>query len=313
MFFISEFLMNILEFIYRFIGNYGWSVILFTLVVKTAVLPFDVKQKRSMRKMTAVQPKMTALQNKYKNDQETLNRKLNELYRKEGISPMAGCLPMILSMVILFCMFDAMRVFANMQTVQMVMDMQAGTFDPSQFQSFMWIKNVFQPDSFMSTIIPSLGDTLAAVTDIGGNAILTKENIEMVRAFLQSPEYATFAAEYGAAGTYVYQANMLFWTIQIPTQFNGLFLLPVIAAVTSFLSSKVLQMTGGQSNANDQAQATNKMMMWMMPIMSLFFCASSSAAFALYWVMANVIQIAQQLILNWYFSKEDAKKPEEVV
>ena len=120
--FISSFLKTVLEWIYALVGNYGWSVILFTVLIRAILLPLDVKSKRGMRAMSAVQPKMQALQKKYANDKEKLNQKMNELYRKEKINPMAGCLPMLIQLPILFCMFTAMRVVANEETVRMVMN-----------------------------------------------------------------------------------------------------------------------------------------------------------------------------------------------
>ena len=120
--FISSFLKTVLEWIYALVGNYGWSVILFTVLIRAILLPLDVKSKRGMRAMSAVQPKMQALQKKYANDKEKLNQKMNELYRKEKINPMAGCLPMLIQLPILFCMFTAMRVVANEETVRMVIE-----------------------------------------------------------------------------------------------------------------------------------------------------------------------------------------------
>ena len=310
MFPISAFLKYVLEIIFRFVGNYGWSVVLFTLLVRVVLLPLDIKQKKSMRSMSELQPKLALLQKKYANDKEKLNVKMNELYRKEKVSPLAGCLPMLLSMPILFCMFDAMRVVANEHTVQMLLNMQNGTFDPSQFQSWLWIKNVYQPDSFFSTIIPLISDPLTSISAIDGT-LLTPENIESVKAFLGSPEYRVIAEQYGAAGTYVYQAPILFWTINIPTQFNGLFILPILAAGSQFLSSKLL--TPANAAQTPETQSTNKMMTYMFPLVSIFICASSTAAFSIYWVAVNLIQIVQQAALNWYFARQDAPKPEEVV
>lgn len=306
MFFFSAFLKDILEFIVRFVGNYGWAVVLFTLLIRLVVLPLDIKSKKAMRRVTLLQPKMEALQKKYANDKDKLNQKMSELYRKEKVNPMSSCLPMLISFPILICMFDAMRALANEHTVQMLLNMMDGSFDPSQFQSWLWIKNVFQPDSFMATIIPAVNDTLPAISELGGSTVLTAENLAAVRAFLTTPEYAQIAAQFGA-DQFVYQAPALFWTISIPAQFNGLFILPVLAFVTQFLSTKLLSV--GQTQ---QQQQQNKMMNWLFPIMSIFFCATSNAAFAIYWVAVNIIMMAQQYLLNWYFDKR-TPKTEEVV
>lgn len=310
MFFISAFLKDVLEYIYRFVGNYGWSVVLFTLLIRLVVLPLDIKSRKSMRRMAVVQPKMEAIQKKYANDRDKMNQKMNELYRKERVNPLSGCLPMLLSLPILFCMFDAMRVVANEHTVQMILNMMNGTFDASQMQSFMWIKNVYQPDSFMASIIPAVGDKLAQIAHVGGSSILTQENIDAVRAFLNTDAYRAIAEQFGAS-TYVYSAPLLFWTIQIPAQFNGLFILPLLAGASQFFSSKLMTPTGQAQSA--QQQQTNKMMTWFFPIFSIWICSTSTAAFSIYWVAVNILQIVQQYFINLYFERQDKAKPEEVV
>ena len=149
---INVFFMNALNWIYGWVGNYGWAVVIFTLLTRLVLMPLDVKSRRSMRATTRIQPKVQALQKKYANDKDKLNQKMMELYKKEHVSPTAGCLPLLLQWPILIFMFTAMRVVANEHTVQMILDLRDG-IQPT-FQSWLWIKNVFQPDSFGSTILP---------------------------------------------------------------------------------------------------------------------------------------------------------------
>lgn len=305
---ISSTLKSILDFIVGIVGNYGWSVVIFTLLIRLVLLPLDIQSKKSMKRMSSVQPKIDALNKKYAKDKDKLNQKMQELYKQEGINPLSGCLPMLLQFPILICMFTAMRVAANEQNVQMLLDMMNGK--EVVFQSWLWIKNVFQPDSFMSTIIPAIGDKLTTLQGVNGSSILTLENLELVRNFLTTPEYAKIAAQYGA-DTMRFSAPLLAWTISIPMQFNGLFILPLFAAASQFLSSKLLS---AQQPANASTQSSNQMMQWMMPIMSIVFCATSNAAFAIYWVAVNIIQIAQQYLLNLYFDRKNGTgKPEEVI
>jgi len=311
---ISSLLKQVLDFIFGVVGNYGWSVIIFTLLIRLLVLPLDIKSKQSMRKTQVLQPKLQAIQKKYANDKEKLNKKTQELYKAEGINPLAGCLPMLISMPVLMCMFTAMRVMANEQIVQMLLNLKDG-IEPV-FQNWFWVKNVFQPDSFMASIIPMFGDPLSQIQGVNGSAILTAENVAMAKNFVQSAEYSAIAAQFGAsADTLRYTAKLLMWDIKIPLEFNGLFILPILAAATSLLSSKLLN--AGQkpqpAAQGDQAQQTNKMMTMMMPLMSLFFCATSNAAFSIYWVFVNIIQIVQQYLMNVYFERKDAQESGEIV
>ena len=296
--FISTFLKDVLSYIDQVVGNYGLSVILFTFLIRLLMLPLDIKSKKSMKAMERVKPEMDRLQKKYAQDKEKLNRKMSELYKQEGVSPLSGCLPMLLQMPILFCMFTAMRVVANEKTVEMLLGMMNGT-EPV-FERFLWIKNVFQPDAFWATVIPRNESALAAIRAVNGSAWLTQENLELVKSFLSSEEYGSWLARYGA-DTIRYSAPLLMWTLSIPTQFNGLFILPLLSSVSSLAMNKLQPQTA----ATEEQKQTSKMMTYMWPIFSIWICASSTSAFAIYWVAANVIQVAQNWAVNLYFARKD--------
>ena len=319
---MSGLFQSILEWIFRWVGNYGWSVVVFTLFIRLLMLPFDIKSKKSMRAMNKIQPKVALLQKKYANDKEKLNLKLNELYRKEHVSPMASCLPMLITLPILWFMFAAMRNMANEHTIQMILNI-AETGEVPAMQSWLWIKNVFQPDSFMSTILPKVGDTLKTIVPVSGSAILTEANIAAARDFLATEQYAAIAAQYGANAFTSIQLNLVLFrpVLTLPTSFanlfqyaNGLFILPVLAAVSQFLMTKFTNGNNLKKDENvpeEQQAAANAMnsgfMKWFFPLFSLWICAGYNAAFAIYWMAANVIQVVQQIIVNWYFDRQDRK------
>ena len=319
---MSGLFQSILEWIYRWVGNYGWSVVVFTLLIRMVMLPFDIKSKKSMRAMNKIQPKVALLQKKYANDKDKLNLKLNELYRKEHVSPMASCLPMLITLPILWFMFAAMRNMANEHTIQMILGI-AETGEVPAMQSWLWIKNVFQPDSFMSTILPKVGDTLKTIVPVSGSSILTEANIAAARDFLATEQYAAIAAQYGANAFTSIQLNLVLFrpVLTLPTSFanlfqyaNGLFILPVLAAVSQFLMTKFTNGNNLKKDENvpeEQQAAANAMnsgfMKWFFPLFSLWICAGYNAAFAIYWMAANVIQVVQQIIVNWYFDRQDRK------
>ena len=284
-------------------------------LIRLCVLPLDIKSRRGMYAMNRVQPKMQELQKKYADDKDKLNRKMMELYRKEHVSPTAGCLPLLLQWPILIFMFTAMRVFANEQTIQMLLNMKDG-IEPT-LQSWLWIKNVFQPDSFTASILPAIGDQLQTITAVGYSKVLTAENIEAARAFLASSDYAMKAATYGAEAFKQIQLNFLIIrpTLMLPTSIanlfqyaNGLFILPILAGVSQFVMNSV--MSGKQTKkpeAGDNPMNLNSgFMKWFFPLFSVWICASSNAAFSIYWMAVNVISIIQTVILNKYFERKDA-------
>lgn len=319
---INALFVSALNWIYSWVGNYGWSVVVFTLFVRMLVLPLDIKSRRGMRAMTRVQPKMAALQKKYANDKEKLNQKMMELYRKEHVSPMAGCLPLLLQWPILLFMFTAMRVVANEHTIQMILNLKDGI--APTFQSWLWIKNVFMPDSFMSGILPAVGSQLLEIGPVGYSNILTAENIQIAKEFLASPEYAAIAAQYGANSFVQLQLNFFFFqpVLTIPTSFaallqyaNGLFILPILAAVSQFFMTKFMNPTPKKDPnqpaepQNDVANSMNSgFMKWFFPLFSLWICASSNSAFSIYWMAVNVISIIQNIVLNRIFDREEARR-----
>ena len=313
---INSFFVSALNWIYSWVGNYGWSVVIFTLMIRMIVLPLEIKSRKGMRATQRVQPKIQALQKKYANDKEKLNQKMMELYKKENVSPTAGCLPLLLSMPILFIMFTAMRVVANEHTIQMILDMKDGIMP--NLQSWLWIKNVFQPDSFSSTILPAVGDQLMAIGSVRYSNILTEENIALAREFLSSAEYAAIAAEYGAGEFIRLQLNFIIAqpVLTIPKSFsalmqyaNGLFLLPVLAGLSQYLMT-VFQngkMTAEQKAAQENNPANSGFMKWFFPLFSVWICATSNSAFSIYWLAVNILMIIQNFALNWYFDRQDAK------
>ena len=328
---MSGLFQNVLEWIFSWCGNYGWSVVLFTLLIRFVLLPLDIKSKKSMRAMSKVQPKVQALQKKYANDKEKLNQKTMELYRKEHVSPTAGCLPMLISLPILWIMFSAMRTLGNEYTIQMLLNMKETGKSleladlRSMGYSWLWIKNVFQPDSFFATILPAVGSNLRMIQPVKSSAILTAENIEAARNFLMSSEYSAMASNLIPASAFSVQTiNFLFinTTLTIPNSIanlfqygNGLFILPLLAGGSQFFMTKI--MNGKQTKEQkelqqaQQADQTNPMnspvMKWFFPLFSVWICATSNAAFSIYWMAANVIQIVQQMAVNYWFERQDAK------
>ena len=99
----------LLGLLYGLIGNYGICIIIFTVIVKVCLYPLYIKQIKSTAKMSDLQPKMKEIQTKYANDQETMNIKMQELYKEEKFNPMGGCLPMLIQMPIIMGLFALLR------------------------------------------------------------------------------------------------------------------------------------------------------------------------------------------------------------
>ncbi len=99
----------VLQFLYGIVHNYGWAIIIFSIMIKVVLYPLTRKSFQSMRKMQELQPKMAALKEKYKKEPQKLNEETMKLYKQHGVNPMGGCLPMLLQMPVLFALFNLFR------------------------------------------------------------------------------------------------------------------------------------------------------------------------------------------------------------
>ncbi|MBD3238516.1 MAG: membrane protein insertase YidC [Candidatus Moranbacteria bacterium] len=106
---LSRPLFNLLIFLYDIVGDFGIAIIIFTVIVKLFMYPLTKKQLKSQQEMKKIQPKIEELKKKYKGDQQTLIQKQSELYKKEGINPAAGCLPLLVQLPIFIAIFGVLR------------------------------------------------------------------------------------------------------------------------------------------------------------------------------------------------------------
>ena len=318
---MNEFLKGILDGINSVVGNYGWTIVVFSLLLRLVIFPFDYKSRVSMRNTTKIQPQMNALQKKYANDKDTLNRKMSELYKKEKINPLSSCLPMLLTMPILFAVWAALRMMANEQMVQQVFDILQGK-EPVM-ESWLWVKNLWMPDSPFSAAWPDLNSLRMVTSDIWQNAYNTlvanganlpatitydfsdanlQATIQAIYTYMeQMPEYVKATSNLPG-----WSFNLLIAQLVLKTMYNGFFILPLLAAGTQFLMN-AMQPTQATGDANQQAQANSNFMKWFFPLFSLFVCSGYSAVFSLYWVMGNVIAAVQTVGINWYLDRKEKK------
>ena len=143
-------------------GYWGITIILFTIMIRLALTPLDIKSRAGMRKTTKLQPQLQALQKKYANDKDKLNAKTAELYKKAHVNPLSSCLPLLLTWPILIAVFGAMRTAANHALLGQVGQILAGN-EPAM-EPFLWIKNLFMPDNPFYTAYPNY-DTLRMISE----------------------------------------------------------------------------------------------------------------------------------------------------
>ena len=228
---------------------------------------------------------------------------------------------MLLTMPILFAVWAALRMMANEQMVQQVFDILQGK-EPVM-ESWLWVKNLWMPDSPFSAAWPDLNSLRMVTSDIWQNAYNTlvanganlpatitydfsdanlQATIQAIYTYMeQMPEYVKATSNLPG-----WSFNLLIAQLDLKTMYNGFFILPLLAAGTQFLMN-AMQPTQATGDANQQAQANSNFMKWFFPLFSLFVCSGYSAVFSLYWVMGNVIAAVQTVGINWYLDRKEKK------
>lgn len=219
--FIAVPLGYLLTFIYKLVGNYGISLIILTVLVKLLLYPLYFKQIKSTASMSSLQPKMKAIQEKYKNDKEKMNEEMGKLYKEENFNPMGGCLPMLIQLPIIWGLFTLLRnPIKYMADENMIFAVH---------QSFLWIKDLGQPD---------------------------------------------------------------------------LWILPIAAAVSTYISfAMTQQLTGQNEMMGGQGKSMNMIMKYFFPLSILWLARAYPAGLAIYWAGGQFIQIFLNIRMNKFRSK----------
>lgn len=127
---VSQFLLNFMNLINSWVKDYGWSIIILTACVKGVLWPLQNKANKSMRKMSALAPRMQELKEKYKDDPTRMNQEVMKLYKEHGVNPVGGCLPMMIQIPIFFGLFSMLQQAAELRNA-----------------SFLWVHDLSQPDT----------------------------------------------------------------------------------------------------------------------------------------------------------------------
>lgn len=267
----------LLNFLYELFKNYGWAIISFSILMKIAMLPLTIKQQKTMKKSTKLQQEMKSIQFKYKNDPERMNKEIMDLYKRENMNPMSGCFSSIVQIVLILSVFYMVR----------------------------------SPLTYMKKI-----DT---------------EKIEEYKA-----AYATTSTNYPEieiirnSENEDININMNFFGLDLSSIPNvnykdfRVYIIPVLYVISSIISMKMTMKSQNMINAvisdkkeenadnkkeetDDLAamQSMNKSMSYMMPIMAVSISLVAPLGLGLYWLMSNVLMIAERILIDKILLKEE--------
>lgn len=288
----------VLRLLYNIVGNYGWAIILFSILVKIVMIPLSIKQQKTMKKNEKIQGELKQIQFKYKNEPEKLNQEMMDLYKREGMSPFSGCLSSIIQIILLFSVFLLVR---QPLTYMVKMDQEA-------------ISKMEQ-----------------VVTEKDSNAKTAYQEIAVIQ-YARNIQSGSSVEENQDIKDYIGQAslNMDFLGIdltQVPTKNPKdikVLIIPILYVISSFVSIRLSMATTNKKKKDEKKLLTdgtdeqeekynpsedvNKTMGWMMPIMSITIAIIAPLGLALYWLMNNILMIVERLVINKFLSKEEAKE-----
>lgn len=289
----------LLTFLYQFFNSYGIALILFALVVKVLLFPLSLKGKKGMIQMNMLNGKIQKLQKQYAKDQQRYQQEVQKLYEKEGANPMGGCLWSFLPLFILLPLYAIIR-----QPLKYMMGL-TGEQISAIAQTLNW-----------GSVAASHGwiKEAAEFANVGYNqlylaSLITPEKVAAVQAAAGATAKEIFSINFSFFGVNLaLMPHLKFWTEGLMG--FGLFMIPVVSAVTSIFFSIITTKTNNL-NQNQQNNSTNRMMMLMTPLMSLWIGFAMPAALSIYWIANNVLGLVQEIISGRLLKKDYERAAEE--
>ena len=291
----------LLDFLYQFTTNYGVALILFAIIVRLVLLPITAKSKKSMMKMSRIQPRIQELQKKYENDKQKQQEAIQQLQKEEGATMgCGGCLWSLLPMLILIPLYQVIRqpmvymLHETLENVNAIIDVIKGA-DGSLFGENNYYDQL--------TAARHLPDFLNAIKEAGISFANEKTAQGLNFSFLgidlgQQPVFNVFSEKWAWDWNHV-----------------GAFLIPLLSGGSQVLSMHLSQKANNsvitdengvqdkEAAENSQSAQQNKMMMWMFPLMSLWIGFTVPAALSLYWFIGGVVAMVENEILTKHYRK----------
>ena len=269
---------------YNLTGSYGVAIILFTLVIKLILLPFQMKSKKSMVRMSRMSGKIEEIRKKYANNQAKMNEEMQRFYMEEGVNPMSGCLWSFIPFPILLALYYIIR------------------------EPIVYFMNFGGREAGLAVVEAAKELIQGAGIELTTNAAY--EQIEI--ANIINSQFPDFIAQHEGWVNVNYHFLNIDLTAQPSSAFGqlssgvswtliGLILIPIISGALSFLLSKISM---SQNKVEGSAAATSKTMMWLMPLMSIYIAFIMPAALGVYWIAQSAFSIIQEAVLGKFYTNK---------
>ena len=329
-------------------GSYGIGIILLTIIVRAAMWPLGLSQQRSMRTMQMLQPKMKAIQERYKSNPQVMQQKMMEFYKEHKFNPMAGCFPLLIQMPIFILLYSTLM---SPQFIQMAGDSQFlfikrldatlktsagisqdGTLGVSKYDTFMagktakvYLKGVDEPLENVKIEKPTKavevqgelvpGETADFKVSLDSLNLKFSQLDQIEKAEINVTDVQTKETE---KMTFVRKDGILISSIptkEVKQSFHyDVLILIALFAVTMIFSQKAMMAMNKNAEQDEAQKAMQKSMNTFMPIMLTFtfIIIPIPAGVLLYLISSNIFQVIQTVIINKQLEAEDEKKANKV-
>lgn len=278
---------------YNLTNSYGMAIILFTLVIKLIMLPFQMKSKKSMMRMSRMSGRMQEIQKKYANNQTKQAEEMQKLYAEEGVNPMSGCLWSFLPLPILLALYSIIRqpithfMMLSRDVVQQLVDAVTG--------AGLSLEGIAQ----MKDGAPIVENGLTKLMPYGQINLVKTIVSELPQAGESVPgwismNYTSFGLDMAATPWSKVMGFAFTWAA------IGLILIPILAGGSQILLTKITMKHQPQTDA---AASTNRMMM-LMPLFSVYIAFTMPAALGLYWIAQSGISAVQEFLMGKFFNQK---------
>lgn len=296
----------LLGWLYQLTSSYGLALILFAILVKLVLMPASAKGKKSTMKMSRLTPQMNLIREKYANDQQKMNMAIQELYKKEGVSMTGGCLWSLLPLLVLLPLYAVVRqpiiymLHESMETTSAIMNTIKEAM-PNLVNS----GNLYYEQMLAAPLLPQFAEELKGI-------VSNPQTLEGLNFQFLGIDLARIP-------------NIAIWNWDNFGWANwGLLLMPVLSVASQFVSMFVMQKMNNSLVTNEkgiqdqeaakesQMNKTNKTMMYIMPLMTLWIGFTVPAALSLYWFIQGVVSTVSDAYLTAKYRKiydaEDAER-----
>lgn len=338
---------KILKILSEIAGSYGLGIILLTVIVRMAMWPLSVSQQRSMKQMQTLQPRMKAIQERYKNDPQTMQRKMMEFYKEHNFNPMSGCFPLLIQMPIFILLYSSLM---SPQFIQMAgsapflfvnsldstlrtnagisKDGVMGVSSTAKFMTgksaVVYLKNetlknvkIDKPNdavAIQGALTPGqpldLKMNIDSLKDLKFSQLdkIQKADVEVTNVMTKETELITFERQ-----GFLLTATVPTKVVKSQFHFDVLALILLFGLTMVFTQKAMMAMNKGQEIDPSQA-AMQKSMNMFMPIMlcGTFVLIPIPAGVLLYLISSNIVQIIQTILINKKLDTEFADKKAKV-